>query len=294
MNLVVYILVYPFIWILSILPFRVLYILSDILYYIIYYVIGYRSKVVKKNLKLAFPDKSDKELIQIKKDFYRHFVDIFLEMIKSFSISSKEINKRYTYKNVELINGLYSDNKSIILMGSHYANWEWVINLGIFMKHKGYGAYKKISNPYFNKMVLKSRERFGIHILPTTQIISEIEFNHKNNIQSLYGLLSDQSPQLRKSFYWREFLGVKAPVHTGAEMLAKKYNMNVVFMDVKKIKRGYYETTFSLITDDVSKMPNHEITDIFVDKVEEQIYRDPKYYFWTHNRFKHCDKLPKE
>ncbi len=292
MNLLVYILVYPLIWFISILPFRVLYFISDIIYFIVYYILGYRKKVVLDNLKLVFPEKSNKELIEISKKSFHHFIDIFIEMIKSFTISKKEIEKRYRYKNIELINNLYSDKKSIILTGAHYANWEWILSITSFIKHKGYAAYTKVNNSYFDNAILKSRGRFGVTLKQTSNIIAEINYNYKNNIPSIYGLLSDQSPLLKKTFYWKEFFGIKVPIHTGTEMLAKKYNMNIVFMDVKKIKRGYYETTFSLITNDASKHPDYELTDVFLAKVEKQVRKQPEYYFWTHKRFKHKDKAP--
>ena len=294
MNLIVYILVFPLIWFISILPFRVLYIVSDGLYLLIYYVIGYRKKVVLYNLKIAFPEKSSEELIKIRKRFYHHFVDVFMEMIKSFTVSKEEIYKRYKYTNVDLLNDLYKDGKSTVLTGPHYANWEWIMSIDSFVEYKGYAAYTKINNKYLNKKILKSREKFGTNLIQTSKIITEIQHNYKNNIQSMYGLLSDQSPQLKKTFYWSHFFGIKVPIHTGAEMLAKKYNMNVVYMDVKKVKRGYYETTFSLITDDASKYPDYELTDIFIDKVEKQVRKQPEYYFWTHKRFKHKDKAPKD
>jgi len=292
MNLLIYILVYPIIWLLSILPFRILYFISDGVYLLVYYVIGYRKKVVLSNLKIAFPDKTDKELIKISKQFYHHFVDIFIEMIKSFTISEKEINEHYKYTNVELLTDLYKDGKSAILSGAHYGNWEWIINLPSKIDYKGYAAYTKVNNTYFENKILKTRERFGVFFKPTAYIISEIDKNSKEYIQSLYGLLSDQSPQLKKTFYWSEFLGVKVPIHTGAEMLAKKYDLNIVFMEVKKVKRGYYETTFSLITNDAKKYKDYELTDKFLNKVEKQIKERPEFYFWTHKRFKHKDKAP--
>lgn len=292
MNLLIYILVYPLIWIISILPFRILYAISDLIYLFIYYVIGYRKKVVLNNLNLAFPEKSTKELIKIRKKFYHHFVDVFMEMIKSFTVSNEEIYKRYKYPNIDFFKELYKDGKSVILVGPHYANWEWIMSLDSFVEYKGYAAYTKVANKYFNDKVLKSRAKFGTNLVQTSKIITEIQYNKKNNIQAMYGLLSDQSPQLKKTFYWREFFGIKVPVHTGAEMLAKKYNMNVVYMNVKKVKRGYYETTFSLITNDAQSYANYKLTDIFIEKVEEQIRKQPEYYFWTHKRFKHMDKAP--
>jgi KDO2-lipid IV(A) lauroyltransferase len=290
MQLLVYILVYPIIWLISILPFRVLYIKSSFISFIFYYIIGYRKKMVLDNLKIAFPEKSGKELKSIRRKFYRHFVDVFMEMIKSFTISKKTLAKHYKYTNIELFDELYKDGKSIVLVGSHYANWEWIIGLSAHVKYKSYAAFTRVNNKYFNKKVLHSREKFGAKFIKTSSIISTMDKNNKENIQSLYGLLSDQSPQLKKTHYWSEFFGVKVPIHTGAEMLAKKYNMNVVYIHTKKVKRGYYETTFELITDDVKKYSNYELSDVFLRKIEQQILQKPEHYFWTHNRFKHKDK----
>jgi KDO2-lipid IV(A) lauroyltransferase len=293
MNLLIYALVYPFIWLFSILPFRILYLISDGIYFILFYVVGYRKKVVLSNLELVFPEKSTDELLKIQKLFYKHFVDIFIEILKTFTVSKKTIYKRYTFTNVEFINELYKDGKSLILVGPHYANWEWIMSLDAFTKYKGYAAYTKINNLYFNNKVIASRAKFGTNMIQTTHIISQIESNNKNNIQAAYGLLSDQSPQLNKTFYWSEFLNIKVPIHTGAEMLAKKYNMNMVFIDTKKIKRGHYSTTFSLINQEDKNYANYELTDIFLRKVEEKIRAIPEYYLWTHKRFKHKDKAPK-
>ena len=293
MNLLIYILTYPIIWFISILPFKVLYIISDGVYLLIYYIIGYRKKAVLDNLKLAFPNKPLNELIETRKKFYHHFVDMFLEMVKSFTISKEGVYKHYKYTNIDFFTELFKDGKSVVLVGPHYANWEWIMSLDSFVDYKGYAAYTKVNNKYFNKKTLKSREKFGTNLVPTSKIISEIIFNKKNNIQAMYGLLSDQSPQLKRTFYWRTFFGVKVPVHTGAEMLAKKYDLNVVYMNVQKIKRGFYETTFSLITNDATKYSDYELTDIFIDKVEAQVRKQPEYYFWTHKRFKHKDKAPK-
>ncbi len=293
MDLLIYILVYPLIWLISILPFRILYIISDFLFLIIYYIIGYRKKIVLSNLKIAFPNKTKKEILSIRRKFYHHFVDIFLELIKSFTISEKEISKRYKFINIELFNELHKNGGSVAIVGAHYANWEWIICIGKVVKYKAYGVYKKVSNKYFNTTILKTRGTFGLALKQTSKIIKEIEINNKAENQAIYGLLSDQSPQLKKTHYWREFFGVKLPIHTGAEMLAKKFDLDLVFMDTKKIKRGFYETTFELITDDAKKYANYELTDIFLDKVEKQVKAEPAYYLWTHKRFKHMDKAPK-
>lgn len=293
MNLIVYSIVYPIIWFISILPFKLLYILSDFFYFIIFYIIGYRKKLVLNNLELAYPHKSIVELRAIRKKFYHHFVDVFMEMIKTFTITKKELDKHYTYKNIELIQKLKKDGKSVILISAHYANWEWIIGMNTFINYNATAVYTKISNPYFNKKVIKTREKFGIKLVQSSKVIPLILKNHKNNIQSIYGMLSDQSPQLRNNTYWSHFLGIKVPIHTGAELLAKKYNMNIVFLNTKKIKRGYYETTLSTITNNAKEHPKFDLTERYLKKVEQQIKENPEYYFWTHNRFKHKDKAPK-
>lgn len=292
MNLIVYILIYPIVWFISILPFRALYFISDFIYLIIYYIIGYRKKIVLDNLKIALPEKSEKELERLSKTFYHHFTDILIEMVKSFTISKKQLAEHCIYTNLDLLDELQKDGKSIILVASHYGNWEWLFGLSSFINYKCYTAYTSVSNKYFNRKVLKSRGRFGYTLKQTGRLIAEIDDNYINNVQSMYGLISDQSPTLKKTIYWSHFLGIKVPVHTGAEILAKKYNLNLVFLETKKIKRGYYENTFRLITKEPTKFPDFELTDILHRKIEKQILNQPEYYFWTHNRFKHKDKAP--
>ena len=292
MNFIIYIIAYPFIWILSKIPFKLLYLFSDLLFVMLYYVIGYRKKLVYNNLKLTFASKSHSELLKIRRNFYRHFTDIFVEMIKFFTISEKEIDRRYRYTNLELFEKLKTDGKSIALVGSHYANWEWILSLPKSISYKSYAIYTPINNKYFNERIIRSRSKFGANLISTKKLLQTLEENKNNNIQALYGLLSDQSPSLRKTFYWSNFLGVKVPVHTGAEMVAKKYNMNVVFINTKKIKRGFYETSFELLTDNSTDFSDYQLTDLFLQKAENQIYSKPELYFWTHNRFKHKDKAP--
>lgn len=289
-----FIFIYPSIWLISKLPFKVLYFISDCLYILVYHIVGYRKNVVFENLNIVFPNKTIAEKTKIAKAFYHHFVDILMEMLKSFSITEKEINERYKYSNIEVLNDLYKDGKSAILVGAHYANWEWILNICAFTPFKPVAAYTKINNPYFEKTILKSRGKFGVHLRQTSQTITEIEYNQKNNIQAIYGLLSDQSPRLKRTYYWNKFFDVKVPIHTGSEMLAKKYDMNVVFMDTKKIKRGYYETSFTVLTNDARKYKDYDLTDEFLEMVEKQVRNEPKYYFWTHKRFKHRDKAPKD
>jgi KDO2-lipid IV(A) lauroyltransferase len=291
MQFLTFILVYPIIWIFSILPFRVLYFISDCFYYLIYYVIGYRKKTVVSNLKLAFPEKSDQEIKVITKNSYRHFVDVLVEMIKAFTISEKAMLKRYKFTNVELLQELEVNNKSVLLIGSHYANWEWIFSLNLFIKYNAYGVIKKLENLYFDKKIRQTRGRYHTKIVSTKEIFDIIENNTKNNIPSIYGFLSDQSPKVEKTYHWSNFLGVHVPIITGSEMLAKKHNLTVVIFRTKKVKRGYYETTFKLLAKNPNDFKDYDITDNYLRELEKSIYAAPEYYFWTHKRFKHKGKF---
>ncbi len=294
MQFLVFILTYPFIYLLSILPMRVLYIVSDFFYLLFYYVIGYRKKVVLDNLKLAFPEKSERELLLIRKKFFRHFTDLFIESVKAFTISEKTVSKRYVYKNVEVLNELYKKGESIALVGAHQANWEWSISIPLFANITCYGAYTKLGNKHFERVVKNSRQKFGFIGYKTSETIKNMATNFDQKKQGLYLLLSDQSPQVHKTHYWRAFMGVKVPIHTGAEMLAKKFDMAVVNYSVKKVKRGYFEVTFETITESPKEIPNYSITDKYLEITERNIKAQPEYYLWSHKRFKHKDKVPKE
>ena len=294
MQFVIFAITYPFIWLLSRLPMRILYIKSDIFFFIVYYIIRYRKKVVLDNLKLSFPEKSNEELKLMSKKFFKHFMDLVMESVKAFSISEKQILKRYMYKNPELVNTLFKQGKSIALVGAHQANWEWSISLPLVLDQPITGAYTKLNNKYFEKAVRDSREKFGVIGVKTSETVKRMQYNVANKIQAAYILLSDQSPQPHKTFYWREFFNIKVPVHTGAEMLSKKFDLVVVNYVTKKVKRGYYETEFQLITDSPKEFENYQITDKYIDLTEKNILQQPELYLWSHKRYKHKDKVPKE
>ncbi len=287
MQFLVFILTFPFLWVISILPFRIFYWFSDFIYVIVYYIIGYRKKTVKENLALALPHLSDKERLVIEKKSYHHLCDMFLEMIKTMTISADEMNKRFVITNIELVKEFENKNKSTVLLASHYASWEWLLSFNAKTNFKGIGVYKKIANKYFDKLIRDIRSKYNAELVETKKAIPLMAENQKNRILSMYGLASDQSPKLNRAFHWDKFMGVEVPVHTGAEMLAKKYDLTVLFVKVKKVKRGFYEATFVPITDNPRSIPDFEITNTFLREVEKQILEAPEYYFWTHKRWKH-------
>ena len=287
LQLLVYILIYPLIVLISILPFRVLYMFSDLLYLFIYYVIGYRKKVVMSNLKIAFPEKSKEELTVIMKKFYSHFLDIFMEMLKTFSISDEEILERFKLTNPEELDAFMGRHKNILLMSSHYGNFEWLFSLNLRVDHHGFAAYKKVNNKYLNNYIVRSRSRFNTTLIPTKRLISALDKNDKKDINSVYGMLVDQAPKPGKTYHWSNFFGVKVPVITGTEMLSKKYDYAVMYIETAKIKRGFYETKMEILSENPRDVPDFDITDLFMKKLEAQIRKEPAYYFWTHKRFKY-------
>lgn len=293
MQRLIFYIFYPLIWLVSKSPFVILYAISDFVFLIVYYVIGYRKKLVYNNLKRSFPDKSHSEIQEISRKFFHHFVDIIFEVVKTFTISKEQISKRYAFKNMALIESIAAKNKSLVIVGSHYGNWEWMIGLNLHTRVQAYATYTMISNKIFEEKIKTSREKFGVQMILKKDTISNMANNYRNKKIGIYGLLSDQSPQLQKTYYWSDFLGVRVPIHTGAEMLAKKYDCVVVNYKVDKVKRGYYEVEFELLTENPRNFADYEITDIYLDIVEKQIREKPIYYLWTHNRFKHEGKEDK-
>lgn len=269
------------------LPFPILYLFSDLVYFIVYHVIGYRKKTVRENLFLTLPHLSKKELLIIEKKFYQHMCDMFLEMIKTMTISKEEICKRYVFKNFEVYKELEKQEKSVAIMCAHYASYEWVVSMNYYTKFHGYGIYKQIKNPYFDKLVHSIRSKFNATLITTKETIPTIANNNRNKKLSVYGFASDQSPKENSAHHWAKFMGHVVPVHTGAEMLSKKYNMNVIFLKTKKIKRGYYEGSMEVLSENAREIPGFELTELFLKRVEEQIYESPEYYLWTHKRWKH-------
>jgi KDO2-lipid IV(A) lauroyltransferase len=287
MQFIIFLFFYPLLWLISILPFRLLYLFSDGVCFLVYNIIGYRKKIVRGNIAMALPHLSDKERLEIEKKFYRHMCDMFLEMIKTMTISQKEMEKRYVFTNLDLYLNLEKKGKSIALLCAHYASYEWTVSMNYHITFEGYGIYKKLSNKYFDKLVKDIRSKFKATLITTRETIPSIKKNAETGHLGIYGFASDQSPQLSATFHWKKFMGIEVPVHTGAEMLAKRFDMNVIFLRTKKIKRGYYEATFELMADNPKEVPNYEITDDFLNRVEKQIYEAPEFYLWTHKRWKH-------
>ncbi|MFL2666052.1 MAG: lysophospholipid acyltransferase family protein [Flavobacteriaceae bacterium] len=294
MKLVTYLIIYPAILTISYLPFRILYFCSDITYYFLYYVFRYRRKIVRFNLEISKISNSKKELIEIEKKFYRHITDVFFEMFKFFTISPEEIQKRFVLENKEITDDLAKKNKNVMLMVAHHGGFEYFMSIGYHVPHHPFAVYTPLSNKYLDNLVKKIRLKHGARLISRYETATYIKNQIKEKNLFLYGMAADQSAQIRSITYWKEFLGVKVPVFTGSERIAKQHNIPVAFAQMKKIKRGYYKIFVEMISEFPDEYKDFEITDIYLSKVEKQIKDYPELYFWTHNRFKHKDKAPKD
>lgn len=286
MHLLVYLLTYPILWLIANLPTPVLYRVSDLAFFLVYHLFGYRKKVVLDNLKLVFPEKEEAELLRIRRKFYRHMCDMFLEMARTMGISRSELKRRYVFKNLELIDKA-GEGRSVMILLSHYGNWEWSAVINSHIKLQSVAMYQRINNPYFDKLVRRIRERWNAETIHQREAVRSIVRNEAAGRHCLYGVLSDQSPQKHRAKYWRSFLGPVVPIFDGPEALARKHGMAVFFGKVTKHSRGKYELDFIPIAEDASETSEHFITDRYLDLVEEQIRENPAYYLWTHRRWKH-------
>lgn len=282
-----------FLKLLSHIPFRILYILSDGLFYLFYYLVGYRRKIVRQNLTESFPEKSLPEIKRIEKAFYHYFIDMIFESCKLASISPKEIKRRMNFKNVETLNAVLDQNKSASVYIGHYGNWEWISSLPLWMgKHvKGVQIYHKLRNKNMERLMMHIRERMGgicIEMHKTARYITEMATRRE---VCAIGFIADQSPRKREVRDFLTFLHHKTPVLTGSEKITKHYGFEAFYLNVKRIKRGFYEAEFIRLHENPQSLPDFELTALYFRKLEQSILRQPELYLWTHNRFKHAEKF---
>jgi KDO2-lipid IV(A) lauroyltransferase len=279
-----YYIVYPLLYLVSLLPFFILYGISDFAAFLLYHVIGYRKEVVLNNLQIAFPDKTTRERQQIAKQFYRYFTDTFIETIKFISISKKQIEKRST-GSFDVINSLIDKGYNINLMAGHQFNWEYANLLyAINLKIPFVGVYMPIANKALDKIFLDFRKQYG------TIMISAPDFKNKMHdvfkSQYILALAADQNPGVPTSGYWLNFFGRPTPFVTGPEKGAVKNNAAVVYIAFKKVKRGHYHFTTTLLAEQSQNLPVGELTRRYRDVLEQTIKQDPANYLWSHRRFK--------
>lgn len=272
----------------SLLPFNVLYLLSDFFYVVVFKLIGYRKKVVYNNLKSAFPEKSEKERKQIADTFFRFLSDLIFESLKSFTLTAEELKKRVIVENVEVIYKYLEQNQSLIFVLGHYGNWEFAqLRFSLEDKrHKFNGIYKKIKNPEVEKFMFKTRSRFGTSLIETKNAykVTEEEFNQK--IPTITALIGDQAAPPDKG-YWTTFLNQDTSVFLGCENMSKKYNMPVVYVQLHVISRGYYKMSFETIDENPRDTTPGYITESHTKYLESIILQKPEFWLWSHKRWKH-------
>jgi len=275
-------------WVITLLPLKILYIFSDILFLLLYYFPSYRRKVVDENLRNSFPEKSVKEIALIGKKFYRHLADIFIETLKLTHLSNKELIKRLTVSNPEFLNTLYNSGRDLVVVGSHYNNWEWlIVCLPLYTKYKCIGVYKPLRNKLFEKFINSIRLRNDQGLAPMNLIVRNIIDNQRKNIRALYAFAADQTPAKAEIRYYTTFLNQETPVFLGIEKIASKYDMAVVFFNFQKIRRGYYNLTVELLFERAAGLPEYKVTETHVKRLEELIRENPEYWIWTHRRWKY-------
>lgn len=286
MERLTFIITFPFLLLISWMPFGILYLLSDILYYLLYHVAGYRKNVVRKNIKLSGLVKTKKEALAIERKFYRYLCDLFLEIIKVKGMSKNAMMRRFKLTNPSMLKDFARMNKSVFVMAGHYGNFEWLLSLGHHTQHTAHGIYAPLQNPYFDKYLKKVRSLHGSFLISRKKFREQFtNMQHRKEL-TVIGFAADQSPQDKKKNYFRNFFGHEVPVFTGAERLGKTFDVPILMAKVRRIKRGYYETTLNILAENPRTLPDYAITDFFYEQLETLIKEDPSLYFWSHNRFK--------
>ncbi len=275
-----------FVFLIGLIPFRVLYIISGFLRFVLHRVVGYRRKVVEDNIRNSFPDLSEAEQKKLVNLSYKNLADIFVEGIKGFTISDKQVVARHKFINPEFLTPYTEAGKSVILLPAHYGNWEWgglSIPLQLDNKHV-IVLYKPLSNKFADRLVKKNRSRTGIFM---GSIYKTAKLFQTYVVQTAaFFLLADQSPTNASRSYWINFMGRETAFLHGPERYARLYRLPVIFVDIQRVKRGYYEVAFSLITDNPASLPEGEITARYARKLEDIIRKKPENWLWSHRRWK--------
>lgn len=272
----------------SLLPMRIHYILSDGIYYLLYYVVRYRRKIVRKNLTDSFPNKDLKEIIEIEKGFYSYFCDYIVETVKMASISKREIMKRMKFEGTEQLIDEFKNKKSCSVYLGHYCNWEWISSLPLHLEKGDVCGqiYHPLENEIFDRLFLHVRGRFGATSIDMASSFRTIVGWHRNGIHNLVGYIADQVPGYKSMHYWTDFLNHDTPVFSGAERISRMVNSAIYYVDIFRPKRGYYVAKFIKIADSADQLPKFEITERYFRLLEKTIIRDPQYWLWSHNRWK--------
>ncbi|MCI1779716.1 MAG: acetyltransferase [Bacteroidales bacterium] len=277
----------------SLLPFRVLYLISYFLYFIVYHVVRYRRKLVRKNLTDSFPEEDIRNIKKTERKFYAWFCDYIVETIKLASVKQSNLKKRIVFEGIEeSIKALPEDKSCFVYLG-HYCNWEWIsslpLNCGGYNVHFAQ-IYSPLKNKIMNDLFLKIRGRCGAESVAKQNVLRRILEWKQSGTRTITGFISDQVPKWNSIHYWTDFLNHDTPVFTGTERIARKMGFAVFYFDVKRVKRGYYSCRLVKITEDASLMPEFAITEKYMRMLEKTIREAPQYWLWSHNRWKRTRK----
>ena len=274
-------------WLIYIMPGRLMYLISDLIFVILFYIVRYRREVVSENLSRSFPEKSQNERNRITVKFYHHLCDCFLETLYFDWITDKQVRKRIKFLNPQLPNSYMDQGKTVIILMGHYNNWECFNNWGLHSNHKSYAIYKKLRNNAFEKFYIHLRSRFGSFPLERAMTFRQLMDDLNSKIPSLSLFLIDQTPRVHDIQYWTTFLNQETAVLVGPEKIAMKLNTVVLFGKTKKVKRGFYNIEFELITDNAKACRKFEITEKSTRLMEKLIIESPEYWLWSHRKWKH-------
>ena len=268
-------------------PFFMVFFWADVFYFIIYYVAGYRKKVVIDNLRKSFPEKSDAEIKVLTKKFYHHLADVTLEAIKAMTISRKQIQKRYVVENVEIPNEYFDRGQSVLLLTSHYGNWEYgMLATDMAIKHQTVALYLPLTNKYSEKYGVTRRGRFGMKMVAVQQTKSVFDGSIGNGPFGVI-MAADQSPSNVERAIWLDFLHHDTACIHGPEAYARKMNMPALYMKISKPRRGHYKLTFEKLIDNPQQYEQGEITKLYFSRLEKDILECPEFWLWSHRRWKH-------
>ena len=283
---------------LALLPMRVLYVLSDFLYLVVYHVARYRRKLVRENLAACFPDRNETDRRDIEKKFYRNFTDYIVETVKLLHISDAEIKRRMQFENIELIDRLTAEGRSVVIYFSHCGNWEWAPSMTLHVRHDADShveycqVYRPLRSEITDRLMLRLRSRFGSLSFPKSSVLRDLIKLRRNGVTSVTGFMSDQKPSHGDPTVVTTLLNRPTAMISGTETLARKLDMAVIYWDMEKPGRGRYRLTCRLICENPAEMTEHSITLSYAAMLQETIERNPSIWLWTHNRWKYPVQLP--
>lgn len=281
---------YGAIWLFSLIPLCLMYLISDILVLLCFLIppLRYRKKIVRKNLKASFPDKSKKELLKLEFNFYRYFFDMAFESTKACSMRAGWMKRHIKFINIDKLYEQFQTGRSVMAYMGHTGNWEWVSALPTQLnaKYQVCQIYHVLENSVMNNVMLKIRGAYGAESIPMERTLRQLLEYKNRGQQFIVGMIADQVPLMRNIHYWTQFMNQKTPVFTGAERIAKKLDLAVFYAEVIRIKRGRYECVLHLMYESTKDEPEHSVTERYNRMLENTINNNPAIWLWSHNRWK--------